>query len=82
MLKGVSRVKSIMRVLINENKAIHSIRDDKWRLWKDLEIKQTRERKLKIIAWSFKCLNWNSKSGNNIYSNFEIKFGTLSKVIF
>ena len=72
---------SMRKVSTNENKAIHSMRYEKIRLWKKLESKQKQERKSKD-SLKFKHSNWNSKFGSNIYYDFEVTYGVLLEVIF
>ena len=64
-----------------QDKDIMSLGDEKWPLWSKKEGKRTWI--IKHEENSSSCMEvWNSKSGGNMYSNFEENFGALSKVHF
>ena len=43
---------------------------------------ENKRKKVEGYSLKFKHSNWNSKSGSNIYIDFEVKFGVLPNVIF
>lgn len=47
-------------------------------------IREQENMRKKVEGYSFKFIhsNWNSKSGSNIYYEFEMKFGVFPEVIF
>ena len=82
--KGLNEEISESRLMDYEerqNEDIISLGDHKWPLWSKKDGKQTWNMRHEINSSS--CMKiWNSKSGGNMYSDFEAKFEALLKVHF